>query len=366
MVNDGKIMVHCDQCNKTYYDNPDGDGLCPDCKSKERKNAILENGKFRCSCGGHIEKVGDDEYECDDCGQRFERDDWSTGGPDNPSKLKAIQNSAFVYVGDEVKVKDDPGLWIVMDFDGGTYTLKGMGGIKKVKAEQIMRNADRYKDADKLPQHCYTCDLDLKPSEEKSHKDKGHDVGNVYKNADDLNEALKKKFKELQEMHKKEGHPGPFLDCKVCLDSSSGRAIGLKNATTPPDYRTRRERRLGAAEEFRNAQPPAKWDTSPPNEDELRLFHSKNHHGRFLECKICEEIVSGESDMKDIPRGDREFRENASDKFFKCPECNEVDGTDERKMTCPHCNVEMKRISDEEGLRAIRGYSKPSSKKVHG
>lgn len=51
-----------------------------------------------------------------------------------------VENAAFVYVGDEVKVKDDPGLWIVMDFDGGTYTLKGMGGIRKVKAEQIMRN----------------------------------------------------------------------------------------------------------------------------------------------------------------------------------------------------------------------------------
>lgn len=50
-----------------------------------------------------------------------------------------VQNAAFVYVGDEVKVKDDPGLWIVMDFDGGTYTLKGNNGIKKVRAAQIVR-----------------------------------------------------------------------------------------------------------------------------------------------------------------------------------------------------------------------------------
>ena len=31
---DNKIMTHCDECNKTFYDSPEGEGKCPDCKFK--------------------------------------------------------------------------------------------------------------------------------------------------------------------------------------------------------------------------------------------------------------------------------------------------------------------------------------------
>lgn len=41
---------------------------------------------FRCSCGGRIEAVKgeDDRFECDDCGQLYERDDWRS------DRLKAV------------------------------------------------------------------------------------------------------------------------------------------------------------------------------------------------------------------------------------------------------------------------------------
>ncbi len=64
---DEKIMVHCDQCNKTFYEAPDGDGLCPQCKS-ERKNA---DEKEKCSrCGAKVGAMGIEhgyDVYCVDC-----------------------------------------------------------------------------------------------------------------------------------------------------------------------------------------------------------------------------------------------------------------------------------------------------------
>ena len=116
----------CTECETTYKWNPDGSGawevknakakakakvkatqyICPKCNSaqvryeeidgyydcgecgwmtqdgRRLKEWVRENAStnIRCSCGGRVEKIGEDSYECDDCGMLYETDDWSRPG----------------------------------------------------------------------------------------------------------------------------------------------------------------------------------------------------------------------------------------------------------------------------------------------
>lgn len=75
-------------CGHADSDHIERNQSCTKCdcsKYAEKQNAR----PMRCSCGGTVEAVAgeDDRFECDECGQLYEKDDWRSG------RLKAIENA---------------------------------------------------------------------------------------------------------------------------------------------------------------------------------------------------------------------------------------------------------------------------------
>jgi uncharacterized C2H2 Zn-finger protein len=116
---DNDMKRRCAWCGKDMgtKPGPDGEtthGMCPECLARiekeegmsetERRHAAakvgaekwgaVQNAKpFKCSCGGTIEMVPgqdkdeDPDYECDECGTIFRRDDWRS------DRLKAVNEN---------------------------------------------------------------------------------------------------------------------------------------------------------------------------------------------------------------------------------------------------------------------------------
>jgi transposase-like protein len=81
----------CPKCGgETSVVTKDGKRACMDCRWDERNNG-RENANFRCICGGSITGIGEDRWECDECGQIYESDDWGRG------RLKAVNAGELGY-----------------------------------------------------------------------------------------------------------------------------------------------------------------------------------------------------------------------------------------------------------------------------
>lgn len=104
----------------------------------ENMNSKENAGKMRCSCGGSISVVQgqDDRWECDDCGQLFESDDWRK---DRLKAVNAKENSLFIFTDqngdkDKVTATDEEAAWQEMSRKWAT-PMKDLRTMLKVERQ---------------------------------------------------------------------------------------------------------------------------------------------------------------------------------------------------------------------------------------
>lgn len=73
---------------------------------------------YRCSCGGKVLKIGEDRWECDECGQLYESDDWRkdrlkpVSNPRSRSIAKEEGGRGMILLGRKVtEIRTSSGVW---------------------------------------------------------------------------------------------------------------------------------------------------------------------------------------------------------------------------------------------------------------